>query len=94
MENKHTKIKKRFLYEIYTDIIKGFFALLAIIIVPLMLSIIFTPELIKDNGYLCGWFFWAMGTIMSIGFIAGTSSLIKEWIGSRWEKATREENGR
>ena len=86
-QKTRSRIKKWFLLEIYKDIISTICFIVGVIFIPIMLSQNFTPNLIAEQGYIIGWFYWIVGIGICIGFIIGLGGLITVWLDSRWEKA-------
>ncbi len=96
-QKKHSRIVEAFTQEICRDLFMAFLALIYIIVVPLGLATIFTPDLIAKEGYLTTWSYWIFAIILVVAFSMLIYGLVDLWIDSRWRKAKEKvenENGR
>ncbi len=90
MGRKQLEIKKRFLTEIYLDLWKGIGFLLTITLIPYGLALIFSPEIIAEEGRILASIYWLFGIMLVIAFTMLIYALLQEWIRSRWKKAKKE----
>jgi len=81
------RIKKKFLYRIYSDIIIGICIILLAILIPILLSTTFTPGLISEEGKYVTWACWFLGILIIGGAIACIFGGINGWISSRWRES-------